>query len=179
MQQQPTIVAGPADELPGVGDYVSIVRKRKRLLFLVGLPIVALGGLLALGLPDIYSSSGLIEIEGAESVKQGFGSQNGTLQDSIARESDEPLYADQYVQSLSTAVLSDKNLSLLLAKQPLYEDQAEDRVGEDPGRRRGPIRRVPSESAHPHGEVQPPRIHIHSPPRPRQAPKRRSLVRRW
>jgi protein tyrosine kinase modulator len=129
MQQQPTIVAGPADEMPGVGDYVSIVRKRKRLLFLVGLPIIALGGLLALGLPDIYSASGLIEIEGAESVRQGFASQNGTLQDSIARESDEPLYADQYVQSLSTAVLSDKNLSLLLAKQPLYEDQAEDPKG--------------------------------------------------
>jgi protein tyrosine kinase modulator len=33
------------------------------------------------------------------------------------------------VQSLSTAVLSDKNLSLLLAKQPLYEDQAEDPKG--------------------------------------------------
>ena len=86
MQQQPTIVAGPADELPGVGDYVSIVRKRKRLLFLVGLPILALAGLLALGLPDIYSASGLIEIEGAENVRQGFANQNSTLQDSIARE---------------------------------------------------------------------------------------------
>jgi protein tyrosine kinase modulator len=128
-QQQPTIAHGPADEMPGFGDYVSIVRKRKHLLFLVGLPILALGGLLALGLPDIYSASGLIEIEGAENVKQGFASQNGTLQDSIARESDEPLYADQYVQSLSTAVLSDKNLSQLLAKQPLYEDQVEDPKG--------------------------------------------------
>jgi uncharacterized protein involved in exopolysaccharide biosynthesis len=128
-QQQPTIAQGPADEMPGFGDYVSIVRKRKRLLFLVGLPILALGGLLALGLPDIYSASGLIEIEGAENVKQGFAGQNGTLQDSIARESDEPLYADQYVQSLSTAVLSDKNLSQLLAKQPLYEDQVEDPKG--------------------------------------------------
>jgi uncharacterized protein involved in exopolysaccharide biosynthesis len=128
MQQQPTIVPGPADELPGFGDYVSIVRKRKRLLFLVGLPIIALGGLLALGLPDIYSSSGLIEIESAENARPGGGA-NATLQDSIARESDEPLYADQYVQSLSTAVLSDRNLSQLLAKQPLYEDQAEDPKG--------------------------------------------------
>ncbi|HKQ12352.1 MAG TPA: hypothetical protein VJT80_02900 [Steroidobacteraceae bacterium] len=125
--QQPTITPAPADELPGFGDYTSIVRKRKRLLFLVGLPILALGGLLALGLPDIYTSSGLIEIEQAES---GRGAAPGTtLQDSIARESDEPLYADQYVQSLSTAVLSDKNLSQLLAKQQLYEDQAEDPKG--------------------------------------------------
>src|SRR5262245_45824981 len=108
MQQQPNIAPGPADDMPGFGDYTSIVRKRKRLLFLVGLPILALGTLLALGLPDIYSSSGLIEIEGAENVRQGV-MPNATLQDSIARQSDEPLYADQYVQSLSTAVLSDQN----------------------------------------------------------------------
>ena len=127
MQQQPTITAGPADEMPGFGDYLGIVRKRKRLLFVVGLPILALGGLLALGLPDIYRSQGLIEIEGAESIREGAA--NGTLQDSIARQSDEPLYADQYVQSLSTAVLSDKNLSQLLAKQKLYEDQTEDPSG--------------------------------------------------
>jgi uncharacterized protein involved in exopolysaccharide biosynthesis len=128
MQQQPTIVPGPADELPGFGDYVNILRKRKRLLFLVGLPILALGGLLAIGLPDIYNSAGLIEIEGAENARQG-NSPNITLQDSIARQSDEPLYADQYVQSLSTVVLSDKNLSQLLAKQQLYEDQTEDPKG--------------------------------------------------
>ena len=41
-QQQPTITQGPADELPGFGDYASIIRKRKRLLFMVGLPILAL-----------------------------------------------------------------------------------------------------------------------------------------
>ena len=127
MQQQPTIVPGPADEMPGFGDYLSILRKRKRLLFMVGLPILALGGLLALGLPDIYRSQGLIEIEGAESVREGAA--NGTLQDSIARESDEPLYADQYVQSLTTQVLSDKNLRQLLAKERLYDDQAEDPKG--------------------------------------------------
>jgi uncharacterized protein involved in exopolysaccharide biosynthesis len=127
MQQQPTIAPDSADEMPGLGDYLSIVRKRKRLLFMVGLPILALGGLLALGLPDIYRSQGLIEIEGAESIREGAA--KGTLQDSIARESDEPLYADQYVQSLTTVVLSDKNLSQLLAKQQLYEDQAEDPKG--------------------------------------------------
>lgn len=109
--------------MPGIGDYLGIVRKRKRLLFLVGLPIIALGGLVALLLPDIYRASGLIEIEGAESVRQ---SSDPTLQDAIARQSDEPLYADQYVQSLSTAVLSDQNLSKLLAKEQLYEDQKED-----------------------------------------------------
>jgi succinoglycan biosynthesis transport protein ExoP len=126
-QQPPMIHASPNDEMPGIGDYVSIVRKRRRLMFMIGLPIVALGGLLALGLPDIYRSSGLIEIEGAENVRQNVV--NPTLQDTIARASDEPLYADQYVQSLSTQVLSDSNLSRLLAKHQLYEDQAEDPKG--------------------------------------------------
>src|SRR6185503_2671628 len=99
------------------------VRKRKRLMFMVGLPILALGGLLALGLPDIYRSSGLIEIEAAENVRQ---STNPTLQDSIARQSDEPLYADQYVQSLSTQVLSDQNLRQLLKEQRLYDGQSDE-----------------------------------------------------
>lgn len=124
MQQQPTIA--PADEVPNFGDYIGIVRKRQRLLFMVGLPILALGGLLALGLPDIYRASALIEIEAAENVRQ---STNPTLQDSIARQSDEPLYADQYVQSLSTQVLSDQNLSRLLAAHQLYADQADDPKG--------------------------------------------------
>jgi uncharacterized protein involved in exopolysaccharide biosynthesis len=127
MQQQPIAPAAADDSMPGFGDYVGILRKRKRLLFMIGLPILALGGGLALLLPDIYSSTGLIEIEGAENVRQS--STNQTLQDSIARESDEPLYADQYVQSLTTTVLSDQNLSKLLANVQLYDDQAEDPKG--------------------------------------------------
>jgi polysaccharide biosynthesis transport protein len=124
MQQQPT-PQFPVDETPGFGDYLGIVRKRKRLLFLIGLPIVALGGLAALILPDVYRSSALIEIEGSENGRQS-SSTDTTLQDSIARQSDEPLYADQYVQSLSTAVLSGENLSKLLAKEQLYDDQKDD-----------------------------------------------------
>ena len=125
MQQQP--IASATDEMPGIGDYLGIVRKRKRLLFMIGVPILALGALLALVLPDIYSSSDLIEIEGAENIRQG--ATDPALQDAIARQSDEPLYADQYVQSLSTAVLSDQNLTKLLSQEQLYEDQAEDPKG--------------------------------------------------
>lgn len=126
MQQHPT-PQFPADETPGFGDYLGIVRKRKRLLFLIGLPIIALGGLAALILPDVYRSSSLIEIEGSQDTRQSAA--DTTLQDSIARQSDEPLYADQYVQSLSTAVLSGENLSKLLAKEELYDDQKEDPKG--------------------------------------------------
>src|SRR5262245_12597340 len=127
MQQQPIAPVAADDSMPGIGDYLGIVRKRKRLLFMIGLPIIALGGLAALGLPDVYSASGLIEIEGAENIRPTAS--NPTLQDSIARESDEPLYADQYVQSLTTSVLSDQNLAKLLAKEHLYDDQAEDPKG--------------------------------------------------
>jgi uncharacterized protein involved in exopolysaccharide biosynthesis len=82
-----------------------------------------LGGLLAVGLPDIYRSSGLIEIEGAESLRS---SADNNLQAMIARQSDEPMYADQYVQSLSTQVLSDKSLRGLLGQHRIYDDQNED-----------------------------------------------------
>jgi polysaccharide biosynthesis transport protein len=122
MQQQVSL-SPSADEIPGVSEYLGIIRKRRRLLLLVGLPVVVLGALLALVLPDIYRASGLIEIEGAENTR---AQTSNTLQDSIARQSDEPLYADQYVQSLSTQVLSDKNLWQLLKQQRLYDDQSED-----------------------------------------------------
>ena len=83
MQQQ-SIAQLPADDTPGFGDYLGIVRKRKKLLFMIGLPIVALGGAVALILPDVYRSSGLIEIEGAENVRQS--ATDPTLQDAIARQ---------------------------------------------------------------------------------------------
>ena len=122
VRQQP-IAQLPEDDTPGFGDYAGIIRKRKRLLFMVGLPIIALGAAVALILPDVYRASGQIEIEGAETGRQ---SSDPTLQDAIARQSDEPLYADQYVQSLSTAVLGSENLSKLLAKEQLYDDQKDD-----------------------------------------------------
>ena len=71
MQQQPSIARGPDDEMPGFGDYVGIVRKRKRLLFMVGLPILALGGAArARPAGHLHARSGLIEIEGAENVRR-------------------------------------------------------------------------------------------------------------
>ncbi|HKU17120.1 MAG TPA: Wzz/FepE/Etk N-terminal domain-containing protein [Steroidobacteraceae bacterium] len=129
MQSQHPVIAPTSaqDELPGFGDYTGILRKRRRLLLMIALPIIALAGLIALVLPDIYRSSGLIEIEGAENIRQS--GPDPTLQDSIARQSDEPLYADQYVQSLSTVVLSDKNLTQLLKQHKLYDDQDDDLSG--------------------------------------------------
>jgi uncharacterized protein involved in exopolysaccharide biosynthesis len=102
-------------EAPGFGEYLGIVRKRRGLVFKVALPIVAIAALLAIGLPDVYRSSGLIEIE--EDAKQTVGQS--------PRNNEETPYADQYVQSLSTSVLSDKSLRQLLGAHQLYDEQEE------------------------------------------------------
>jgi succinoglycan biosynthesis transport protein ExoP len=104
-----------ADHEPGFSEYLGILRRRGRLLAGIALPIAALGALLAIGLPNVYRSSGLIEIEEATN-----------LQNVLAREQAKAPYADQYVQSLSTVVLSDKNLKRLLAEHQLYEGQDPD-----------------------------------------------------
>jgi len=124
MQANPPVqaVAAPADA-PGLGEYFGILRKRRRLLFLVLGPIVALGAGFALFMPDIYRSQGLLEIEDAST--RGSPS-NENIKSVIARDSDEPQYADQYVQSLATIVLSDKNLTRLLKEHRLYDDQDAD-----------------------------------------------------
>ena len=108
------------DGSPDFGEYFDILRKRRRLIFLVALPIIAIAAALAFLLPDVYRSEGNIEIEGAQASKN-----------LIARTSkDDDPYADQYVQSLSTEVLSTKNLKTLLAKYKLYNDQGEDAVAD-------------------------------------------------
>jgi polysaccharide biosynthesis transport protein len=109
-QSTPTLEA----DAPGFGEYLGIVRKRRGLVFKIGLPIVAIAALLAIGLPDVYRSSALIELE--EDAKQTMGQ---------SPRNEETPYADQYVQSLSNAVLSDKSLRQLLGAHQLYDAQEE------------------------------------------------------
>jgi uncharacterized protein involved in exopolysaccharide biosynthesis len=113
--------AGQEPDAAGLGDYLAILRKRRRLLLLVGLPIIVLGGVLAVALPDVYRSEGQIEIEGAQNVKNN--------PNALGQDPDASPYADQYVRSLSTVVLSDRNLARLLREHQLYDDQAEDPAG--------------------------------------------------
>lgn len=119
--QTPLSPAGREPDNAGLGDYFAILRKRRRLLLLVGLPIVAIGATLALALPDVYRSSGQIELEGAQVVRQN--------PNALAQDPEESPYADQYVRSLSTVVLSDRNLARLLNEQTLYDEQADDPAG--------------------------------------------------
>lgn len=111
----PTVLPSEESQTPGFGEYFAILKKRRKLLLNIAVPIAALGALLAIGLPDVYRSSGLIEIEEAQN-----------LQNVLARAEEEEPYADQYVQSLSTAVLSNSNLRKLLEKHELYDNQQAD-----------------------------------------------------
>ena len=117
MPNQTTLAA--KDDSPDLGEYFDILRKRRRLMLLVALPIIALGAALAFLLPDVYRAEGNIEIEGAQASKN-----------LIARTAkDDDPYADQYVQSLSTEVLSTANLKRMLAAHTLYDDQDQDPEG--------------------------------------------------
>lgn len=118
MQTPSSSSPGREPDSAGFGDYLGILRKRRKLLLLVGLPIIALGLALSLGLPDVYRSQGQIELEGAQNIKQN--------PNALGQDPDESPYADQYVRSLSTVVLSDRNLAKLLAEHQLYDDQAKD-----------------------------------------------------
>ena len=77
-----------AQAAPGFGEYFGILKKRRRLLLNIVVPIAALGALLAIALPDIYRSVALIEIDEQQS-----------MQNMLARGSsnDQEEYADQYV----------------------------------------------------------------------------------
>lgn len=111
---QPHSPAQLEADAPGFGEYLGVLRKRRSMFWKVGLPIAALAAVLAVALPDIYRSSGLVEIE----------EEQKTLNTVNARDAGDAPYADQYVQSLSTMVLSDKSLRRLLSAHQLYDDQA-------------------------------------------------------
>ena len=100
---------------PGLQDYFAAIKRRRNLVFGIALPIIALALMLAIGLPSIYQSSGFIEIEEAQNLRQGGGDA-----------SNEPRYADQYVMSLGTVVLSRTNLRKLLQRHQLYDGQNDD-----------------------------------------------------
>lgn len=106
---------------PGFGEYVGILKKRRALLLGVSVPIVALGALLALGLPDVYRSAGLIEIDEQKAMQNMLARGPG-------QNHQEDQYADQYVQSLSTRVLSDANLRRLLEQYTLYDGIEDERA---------------------------------------------------
>ena len=97
---------------PEFSDYVHAIGRRKALMLGVAIPIAILALLLSLTLPDIYTSSGLVEIDESSS--------SNPLDNSD--EHDHTSYADQYVQNLKGIVLNDNNLRRLNEEHDLYPD---------------------------------------------------------
>jgi succinoglycan biosynthesis transport protein ExoP len=86
-----------------VSDYVAALKRRRMLLLWIALPIAALAVALAIGLPNQYVSSALVEF----SDPQISGEMS-------SRSTNQKNYADQYVSSLRDAVLSSDNLATLI-----------------------------------------------------------------
>jgi succinoglycan biosynthesis transport protein ExoP len=103
-----------ADNNPEFSGYIHAIARRKALLFGVAIPIAVLAVLLSIGLPDVYTSSALVEIDEPSSAQ--------SLSESSGGES----YADQYVQNLKGIVLTDSNLRKMVKEHDLYPDLADD-----------------------------------------------------
>ena len=87
-----------SDTNPEFSGYIHAIARRKALLFGIAIPIAVLAILLSVALPDMYTSSALVEIDEPSSAQ------------SLAETSGGESYADQYVQNLKGIVLTDSNL---------------------------------------------------------------------
>jgi uncharacterized protein involved in exopolysaccharide biosynthesis len=89
-----------------ISDYIAALKRRKMLLLYIVLPIAAIAITLAVGLPDKYRSSSLIQFSQAEI--------SGELPSSGRQEKS---YADQYVASLTNTVLAKDRLKQVLGDE--------------------------------------------------------------
>jgi uncharacterized protein involved in exopolysaccharide biosynthesis len=99
---------------PEFSGYLHAIARRKALLFGVAIPIAVLAILLALALPDLYTSSALVEIDDATSAQSATELTGGAS------------YADQYVTNLKGIVLTDANLRRMAQEHDLYPEFAEE-----------------------------------------------------
>ena len=103
-----------SDSNPEFSNYLHAISRRKALLFGVAIPIAVLAILLSLALPDVYTSSALVEINEPNSAA------------SMAETTGGASYADQYVKNLTGIVLTDANLRKMATEHDLYPDLAHD-----------------------------------------------------
>ena len=89
-------------------------RAARRCCLVSRIPIAALAILLAIVLPDLYTSSALVEIDEPSSAQ------------SLAETSGGESYADQYVQNLKGIVLTDSNLRKMAKEDDLYPGYDDD-----------------------------------------------------
>jgi succinoglycan biosynthesis transport protein ExoP len=95
---------------PDFSDYVAAIKRRRMLLAWVGLPILVISLALAVGLPDVYVGTGLITFSDA--------TVSGELPTDKERATREKSYIDQYVASLTEAVMTPANLLKMIKEVP-------------------------------------------------------------
>jgi succinoglycan biosynthesis transport protein ExoP len=106
---------------PDLSDYLAAIKRRRMLLAAIALPIAAIAAALAVGLPNIYVSTGLLTFTYA--TVPGEMPANAE-QDQIRRQQEE--YRDEYVDGLSSNVLSGTSLRQLIKAVPGLEPPGTD-----------------------------------------------------
>lgn len=94
-----------------LSDYVVTLKRRARLAAIVGVPIALIGFVLALALPDVFSSQAVFQL------KEGGDAQT------VRRDQD---YADQYVSALTLDVMQGPHRRQLLEEINPYPDFADE-----------------------------------------------------
>ena len=103
-----------SDSNPEFSGYIHAIARRKALLLGIAIPIAALAILLSIALPDLYTSSALVEIDESTSSQSVVETPTGAS------------YADQYVKNLKGIVLTDANLRRIAHDNDLYPDLADE-----------------------------------------------------
>lgn len=94
-----------------LGEYVAVLRRRRRLMVAIALPIVIVAVILAIALPDIYRSAA------------NFLLVTDTVTDSAGSSGE---FADQYVMSLADRVVSGGNLGRIVKEVNPYPEFGDD-----------------------------------------------------
>lgn len=99
------------ESTPRLADYVVTLKRRGRLAAAVGLPVALIGLVLAVALPNVYSS------------KATFQLREGNDPQAVRRDEN---YADQYVSALTLDVMQGPNRKALLEQLNPYPDLKDD-----------------------------------------------------
>ncbi|HEY7888890.1 MAG TPA: GNVR domain-containing protein [Steroidobacteraceae bacterium] len=104
------------EEAPSLdlSDYLAAIKRRRMLLASIALPIIAIAAALAVGLPNIYISTGLFSF--TDATVPGEMPAASTNADASQRLQEQ--YRDAYVDSLASGAMSDASLKLLIAAVP-------------------------------------------------------------
>ena len=98
---------------PDLSDYLAAIKRRRMLLASIALPILAISAALAVGLPNIYVSTGLFSFTDATVPGEMPANANA---DAIQRMQEQ--YRDAYVDSLAGTVMSDASFAQLAKEVP-------------------------------------------------------------